>query len=389
MALPGHMNLRYTLIHAAFWAGYGIIWAFIAPLMEYYGFSTSVIGVVTAASALLSVVVSPLLAQLVSGSDKLLERHGAVGLTVLSAALCVLAAVFDTSTVLLAAVFLLVGTIQILTSPFINTMGLAAAKAGYGVIYGFSRGIGSVSYAACVLVFGFLIERFAPSILLPCYIVLALLCAVALHTFRHPFERQDKTASVRSGFGAFAVMRAYPRFTMALLGGALFYSAHNIYNIYLNSILARVGASESAMGIALAISAAVELPAMTFVSKFEKKLSCRLLFTVAASIVLIRLAVYAFSDSVGLMYAVQVLQFFEYGFFLPATVYYVDRHLPREVQLQGQSMIHVASNGLGAAFGSLVGGVLIDTPLGIHAALLFAALCAAIALPLFLVCEKK
>lgn len=104
---------------------------------------------------------------------------------------------------------------------------------------------------------------------------------------------------------------------------------------------------------------------------------------------LVRLVVYAFAPSAIWIHLVQCLQFFEYGFFLPATVYYVDRHLPKEAQLQGQSLIFVASNGLGAAMGSLVGGVLIDTPLGIHAALLFAAVCAAIALPLFYTCEKE
>ncbi len=383
------MNLRYTLIHAVFWAGYGIIWAFIAPLMEHYGFSGSAIGAVTAAASLFAVVISPILAQIIGGSEKLLERHGAVALTLLACALTALALFSNGSRIILAAVFLLLGAIQVAVPPFMNTMGLVAAQAGCGVIYGFSRGIGSVSYAVCAFLFGILIERFAPPILLPCYVVSTLISALTLATFRHPHEHAAPGAEKENGIGAFALMRAYPRFTVTLLACALFYGAHHIYNIYLNSILARVGANESAMGIALAISAAVELPAMTFVSRHEKKLSCRRLFLVATAIVLVRLAVYAFAPSTIWIHLVQCLQFFEYGFFLPATVYYVDRHLPKEAQLQGQSLIFVASNGLGAAMGSLVGGVLIDTPLGIHAALLFAAVCAAIALPLFYTCEKE
>jgi len=383
------MNLRYALIHAAFWGGYGVIWAFIAPLMEHYGFSSSVIGAVTAASALLSVAVSPMLAQLVSRSDKLLDRHGAMGLMLFAALLSAAAMLGGGSKWLLAGIFLLLGTIQVATPPFINTMGLNAANAGYGVVYGFCRGIGSVSYALCVFVFGFVIERFAPPILLPCYIAAALLSFWAIATFRHDRERAASGGTAKEGMGAFAVMRAHPRLVLAMLGCMFFYGAHHIYNIYLNSILERVGANESAMGLALAISAAVELPAMTFVSKYEKKLSCRLLFLVATAMVLIRLTVYAFAPSAIWIHLVQCLQFFEYGFFLPATVYFVDRHLPKEAQLQGQSLIFVAANGLGAALGSLVGGILIDTPLGIYAALIFAAVCAALALPLFAACERK
>ncbi len=264
------MNLRYTLIHAVFWAGYGIIWAFIAPLMEHYGFSGSAIGAVTAAASLFAVVISPILAQIIGGSEKLLERHGAVALTLLACALTALALFSNGSHIILAAVFLLLGAIQVAVPPFMNTMGLVAAQAGYGVIYGFSRGIGSVSYAVCTFLFGILIERFAPPILLPCYVVSTLISALTLATFRHPHEHAAPGAEKENGIGAFALMRAYPRFTVTLLACALFYGAHHIYNIYLNSILARVGANESAMGIALAISAAVELPAMTFVSKHEK-----------------------------------------------------------------------------------------------------------------------
>lgn len=381
------MNLRYALIHAAYWASYGLIWAFISPLMAHYGFSTSVIGIVTAAATLLAVAVSPVLAQFFSKSDKLLDRHGAAVQMLLAALLAALALVFDGSKFILAAAFLLLGTIQVTAPPFINTMGLTAANAGHGVVYGFCRGIGSVSYAVCVLVFGVLIERFAPPLLLPSYVACTLLAFWAMITFRHSAERSNSTVQEKS-VSAVALMRAYPRFTLTLLATALFYSAHHIYNIYLNNILLRVGANESAMGLALAISAAVELPAMTFVSKYEKKLKCSTLFTIASCMVLVRLTVYAFAPSVVWMYAVQCLQFFEFGFFLPATVYYVARKLPAQAQLQGQSLIFVASNGLGAAFGSLVGGVLIDTPMGVHAALLFAAVCAALSLPLYATCDR-
>ena len=47
------MNTRYAVIHASFWGAYGSLWAFIALVLEYNGFASAQVGVVTSCATLL------------------------------------------------------------------------------------------------------------------------------------------------------------------------------------------------------------------------------------------------------------------------------------------------------------------------------------------------
>lgn len=61
-----------------------------------------------------------------------------------------------------------------------------------------------------------------------------------------------------------------------------------------------------------------------------------------------------------LLYLAAALQFFEFGIFLPATVYYAAETLDTANQAKGQGLIHVFSNGVGPAVMTAIGGRLID-----------------------------
>ena len=54
------MNTRYAVIHASFWGAYGSLWAFIALVLEYNGFASAQVGVVTSCATLLSVILRAL-----------------------------------------------------------------------------------------------------------------------------------------------------------------------------------------------------------------------------------------------------------------------------------------------------------------------------------------
>ena len=74
------------------------------------------------------------------------------------------------------------------------------------------------------------------------------------------------------------------------------------------------------------------------------------------------------------------LQFFAYAVLSISTVYYVTEEIDTANQVKGQALIYTASSGMGAAFGSLCGGRLLDLG-GVTAMLTFsiAAGCAGVA----------
>ena len=268
------MNTRYAVIHASFWGAYGSLWAFIALVLEYNGFASAQVGVVTSCATLLSVFLSPAVSSFLDARPGLENRHGAMALLTLAAALCLLVWLVPLPRpFVLGVCFALIGAFLSSTPPFQNAMAMDANRCGIPVVYGFCRGVGSVSYAAAVLLLGFVLERHAPTLLLPVFAALTACGLLAMSGFRlpeRPDEAADRPAEHRS---IAAVLRSHPRFALTLLGCMFFFLTHTISNTYMNALVGKAGGTASAVGTSLAISAVLELPAMTLVSRLQKRFS--------------------------------------------------------------------------------------------------------------------
>ena len=124
-------------------------------MLEYNGFASAQVGVVTSCATLLSVFLSPAVSSFLDARPGLENRHGAMVLLTLAAALCLLVWLVPLPRpFVLGACFALIGTFLSSTPPFQNAMAMDANRCGIPVVYGFCRGVGSVSYAAAVLLLG-------------------------------------------------------------------------------------------------------------------------------------------------------------------------------------------------------------------------------------------
>lgn len=194
-----------------------------------------------------------------------------MALLTLAAALCLLVWLVPLPRpFVLGACFALIGAFLSSTPPFQNAMAMDANRCGIPVVYGFCRGVGSVSYAAAVLLLGFVLERHAPTLLLPVFAALTACGLIAMSGFRlpeRPDEAADRPAEHRS---IAAVLRSHPRLRAhpARLYW-FFFLTHTISNTYMNALVGKAGRTASAVGTSLAISAVLELPAMTLVSRLQ------------------------------------------------------------------------------------------------------------------------
>ena len=98
-----------------------------------------------------------------------------------------------------------------------------------------------------------------------------------------------------------------------------------------------------------------------------------------AAFFVIRAGLFWAARSVPVLYLAAALDFFEYGIFIPATVYYVAEHIDPANQVKGQSLMGMATTGVGSAFGNFVSGQLLDRA-GVSGMLLFCSACAAVGL---------
>jgi len=131
----------------------------------------------------------------------------------------------------------------------------------------------------------------------------------------------------------------------------VFFLTHTISNTYMNALVGKAGGTASAVGTSLAISAVLELPAMTLVSRLQKRFSPGFFLRFAAGAEVVKFLIFYLARSMPLIYLGHCMQFFQFAVYAPATVYYVAAALPERDQLKGQSLIYVAGSGRCGALG--------------------------------------
>ena len=356
------LNLCYAGIQSLYWAGFAAIWAFLSVLLLYRGFSNSQIGTVSALALLMPLAVQPVLASLADRDRRFTSRRLAMALTGLLLLCAVGLWCSAGSMVVTAALYVLVGISLTATAPFHSAMAMELQQHGVALNYGLSRGLGSACYAASVLVLGVVVERYAP------------------------------TAVAAAGSGPVLsvgqLLRCYPAYTWLLVGCALLMACHSATCTYMIHIVGKVGGSESMMGSALAVAAFLELPAMGLFSRVRRKVPLAWLLIFCAVFFVIRAGLFWAARSVPVLYLAAALDFFEYGIFIPATVYYVAEHIDPANQVKGQSLMGMATTGVGSAFGNFVSGQLLDRT-GVNGMLLFCTICATVGLLVVIYAVRK
>ena len=356
------LNLCYAGIQSLYWAGFAAIWAFLSVLLLYRGFSNSQIGTVSALALLMPLAVQPVLASLADRDRRFTSRRLAMALTGLLLLCAVGLWCSAGSMVVTAALYVLVGISLTATAPFHSAMAMELQQHGVALNYGLSRGLGSACYAASVLVLGVVVERYAP------------------------------TAAAAAGSGPVLsvgqLLRCYPAYTWLLVGCALLMACHSATCTYMIHIVGKVGGSESMMGSALAVAAFLELPAMGLFSRVRRKVPLAWLLIFCAVFFVIRAGLFWAARSVPVLYLAAALDFFEYGIFIPATVYYVAEHIDPANQVKGQSLMGMATTGVGSAFGNFVSGQLLDRT-GVNGMLLFCTICATVGLLVVIYAVRK
>ena len=344
-------------------------------LLLYRGFSNSQIGVVSFLALTLPIVVQPGLAALADRDGRFTSRRLGLALVCLAATAAGVMWAWGANRLLTAVLYVLIGVCLTATQPFFSSMAMEWQMAGADLNFGLGRGIGSACYAALVLLLGQLTERYAPTLVVPVFAGLFAILALAVWRFRSaPAPRMEgERPQVLTNL---QLLRKYPRFVLLLAACALLMACHSSSCTYMIHIVERAGAGSGAMGAALALAAFLELPAMGLFSRMRQRLSLAWLLRLCAGAFLAKIVVFWLAESMTAIYLASVLQFFEYGIFTPATVYYVVEHIDRGNQVKGQALISVASSGVGSAFGSLCCGLILDRA-GVSGMLLFEVACAA------------
>ena len=361
--LARQVNIHHAVMQGSYFAGFSAIWGFGPVLLLYHGLSNSALGVITSLALLLPLLIQPALASLSDADPRWTSRRLALVLSLITLAAAVAMMLLPEHKTVLLVSYAVIGVTLVCTAPFFNSMVMEYHLRGVNINYGIGRGTGSTTYAIVALVMGFVLERRSPTVILPVLLAALAVQIAAVWSFRYPLPPAPaaQEGEPPQVLGVWGLLRKYPAFPVMLVGCALLQGGHNACNTYMIHIASKVGAGEGLMGVILAVSAFAELPAMALFPRMHRRFSLRTLFLVCAAAFVGKNVLFLLAQSPVLLYLAAALQFFEFGIFLPATVYYAAETLDTANQAKGQGLIHVFSNGLGPAVMTAIGGRLIDS----------------------------
>ena len=350
------LNVQYAVMQAGYWAMYAAFCAYQTALLLSRGFSSGQAGVILAIRCMAGILCQPILGGFA-------DRHPKVPLKLIVDLSLVLSLAANVVFYLAppgfwgtAAVFAVVGGFELSAYPLMDSMAIQFINAGANIRYSLGRGIGSLCYACTCVLLGLQVGRWGVGSVLVTHaslIVLEMVLIAVYPTFRADLAPKQAAGPSHS---VWWLLRSNPRFTLTLCAVLLALTAAMPPSNFLINIIADRGGESSSLGTALFLTGAFELPAAFLFQRLRRKLNSARLLSFAFAFIGVKALALFFAPGMGTVFASQAFQMLGYGLFIPTSVYFVNDSVPAADRVRGQTLMMVASNGLGGVCGNLLGG---------------------------------
>ena len=364
--LQKRLNLHYALIQGTDTLFYCPIFAFASVFLLSRGFSNTQVGITLTLASALGLIVSPLVASFADRTEKLALRSLVAIMLGGVALFSLLLLIIPSLVVPTALLFILLMTVFSTQVSLVTALAMEHINNGVNINYSLARGIGSFSFAVLSIILGYLVKDMGTNVIMQLIFALSLVTIVLVLIFPKPIKKQsaekepEKPASSLTEF-----FKNNKRF-MAVVGCvALIFFSHTFISNYMIQIVKHVGGDSADMGIANAIAAFLELPAMALFPFFLKKIKdAGAALKFAGLFFVIKAAATMLAPTIFWVDAAQVLQFFAYAVITPASVYYVNQRVSGQDKVKGQAIMGM-SMGITGLVASFLGGVMLDSTGGV------------------------
>ena len=368
--------IHYSVIHGFFWMAYCAGTGFSSTYLLNIGFSNGEIGILVAAAGLCAAFLQPTLATRIDLSGKRLLKPVLYG--------CILAAVgLSALLLMLPAGYRLAGGICFggnlcvlqLMIPLINSLSICG-RDSENINFGFSRAIGSLTYAAISYALGRMIAAVGMEMLARARIICfaGLLCS--LFFFPVLFQEKQKIRmDVKKGKnmqahfagreqpsgtgGKEAFFYRNPGFLTMMAGCFLLYLCHSFLTYYNYQIVLSKGGSEQTYGVVIALAAMLELPVMFGFSAMLKKAPAALWFQLSGLGYICKAVGCLLAPGMMTYYGVQIFQMAAWAMISVASVSFVKEVTAPGDSTRGQAFVTLSYT-TAMAMGSLSGGFLLQ-----------------------------
>ena len=372
------LDYHYMAMQIGFWAMFAAICAYQAALLTSRGFTNAQAGLLIAVRCLAGILCQPALGAFADRHPHIPLRRIvslSLGVGLIAGVIFLLCPMGMAGTMVL---LILMGGFEISSYPLMDAMAIQFIQRGVPIRYSLGRGVGSLAYALCCVALGLQVTAWGVESTLLTHALLTALEIGLVATYPPcPVEVQAAGTAAKPHSTVW-LLRRNPSFALMLLAILLGITGCLPMSNFLVNVVTSRGGAAGDLGIALFLMAAFELPTAFFFQRLYRRLGGGRLLLLSMVFCLLKALALLLAPSLFFVYLAQPLQMLGYGLFTPTSVYYVNDSVPTEDQVKGQTLMMVASNGLGGVLGSLFAGSILELG-GADAMLGFCLACCAAA----------
>lgn len=361
------LNIYYSFLQIAYWVTSAVVFCFTTVFLQFRGYSNYEIGIVFAVGNIIGFVSQPLIAGYIDRSDRRTLLR-CIRITAVLAVLLMLAVyLLPSGSISLIGVYALLVAGNTLLNPLCISLSFYIESWGCGINFSRARALGSLSFAACNVILGMLVQRVSENAVPTAFILFSSLLGLATllfvpvdraHRIAAPERRMQSASEKPSGLLEFA--RENKRFMLFLLGTATLYFTHGMIGNFMIEFIRSIGGGSEDMGNVLAFMTVVEVPVMLLFGRLTQRFKCSSLLRFAVIMFTVKELMIYLASSLPALYAAEALQAFSFALFVPASVRYVDEVIAKHNAVKGQAFV-TSMMTLGSIFASYIGGLLLDT----------------------------
>lgn len=364
------LTVRYSVTQFSYWAAASGAMCFASAYLLGRGLPSGFLGVLWAASGILSCITQPILASFADRSRKFLIPTMLQVLNLLCI-LCFGIQLIPGIPLMTASIIYFIGVWSSCTIvPLLNALSVACNENGYSINYGIARSAGTVATASISLVIGHVIAKFGDQWIFAFPIFFSLVNMVSIAGFPKLEKKQRFSVSSQSESTILEFFIHYKWYCFSLLGIGFLGMFHSMSENYMIAIMQNIGGDSSHVGTALFISSMVASPVIFCFSFFRKHWKDTTLLNISGISFLIKAILFYFARTPVHIYFFQLLHITSFAFFSPVQVFYANEKVRPADMVKGQAFI-TAAYALGCAAGDFAGGQLLAV--SVDAMLLFGA----------------
>ncbi|MBI9049722.1 MAG: MFS transporter [Anaerolineaceae bacterium] len=363
--------------------------SFAAVFLLSRGFSNAQVGITLTLGSAASLLLQPMIASFADGTEKFSLRSITAVVTFSMAILSLLLLIIPPLVLPTTILYILMVAIFSPQITLVTALAMEHINSGTPINFSLARGFGSISYALLSLGMGFLVDQYGSDMIMVVNLFIAVAGGLLVLTFKKPEHApQLDSPGIVKATGLLDFIKHNKRFVIVIFSISLMFFSHIAINTFLIQIINHVEGSNADMGIALAISGSLELPAMALFPLIAKRIRyAGTIMKISGAFLVLKAVVTLFAPNILWIDIAQSLQFFSFAMFLPASVYYVNQAINDSDKVKGQSFM-VMALAISNILGNSLGGYLLDYGGGVLIMLAVGAVVSLIGL-ILLICVDK